>query len=304
MKRTRTSIIIIIVLAGVTFVLVSGSLTSAQELAPVVVAARALEAGTRLAEDDVEVIQMHAGAVLEGAFEEIEQVVGTVITVQRLPGDQVTTEMVGESAQNALAQALDPDHRAVAIHVDQASGLAGLLRPGDYVSAVGIVDPTVLGGVGRQRGSGAGSKLLLTGLKVLFVPYEFRYREVNTESSGLMSPAVASSGSREKGIIVLSVPAAPVTVTWSIQPTLPEPTDAPTKTILISGPTDSDKPEADVVPNPAVRVSPVELLTLLDAQAQIYLVMEPAIIGAEFKTPGVYLDALLPDTNIQEESNE
>ena len=298
MKRTRTSIIIIIVLAVVTFVLVSGLLTSAREQAPVVVAARALEAGTRLVEDDVKVVQIHAGAVLDGAFEETEQVVGTVITVQRLPGDQVTAEMVGESAQNALAQALDPDHRAVAIHVDQASGLAGLLRPGDYVSAVGIVDPTVLGGVGRQRGTGAGSKLLLTGLKVLFVPYEFRYREVNTESSGLMSPAVASSGSREKGIIVLSVPAAPVTVTWSIRASLPEPTSTMTQTIFVSGPVD-----APPAPNPAVRVSPVELLTLLDAQAQIYLVMEPAIIGAEFKTPGVYLDALLPDTN-KEESNE
>ena len=42
----------------------------------------------------------------------------------------------GDAAQNALAQALDPDHRAVAIHVDQASGLAGLLCPGDTVSAI------------------------------------------------------------------------------------------------------------------------------------------------------------------------
>jgi Flp pilus assembly protein CpaB len=42
----------------------------------------------------------------------------------------------GDAAQNALAQAIDPDHRAVAIHIDQASCLAGLLRPGDTVSAI------------------------------------------------------------------------------------------------------------------------------------------------------------------------
>jgi Flp pilus assembly protein CpaB len=47
----------------------------------------------------------------------------------------VTIDVVGGAAQNVLAQALDPNHRAVAIHVDQALGLAGLLCPGDTVSA-------------------------------------------------------------------------------------------------------------------------------------------------------------------------
>ena len=39
-------------------------------------------------------------------------------------------------------------------------GLAGLLRPGDTVSAVGIVDPSTLGGLGYQRATGAGAKVL------------------------------------------------------------------------------------------------------------------------------------------------
>ncbi len=313
MKKARSSLVVIGALALITFVLVAGVLTAAQKKAPVVVAARALEAGTRLSLADVEVVQVHAGAVLEGAFETPEDVVGLVITVQRLPGDQLTADMVGDAAQNALAQALDPGHRAVAVHVDQASGLAGLLRPGDTVSVVGIVDPSTLGGLGYQRATGAGAKVLLTNLKVLFVPYEFRYRELNTEDSGnAMSPVMSSSSDREKGVIVLSVPVQPITVTWQISIVVtsvngvPSGIVSPAQTIsttagvtettpLFSGAPTTTQSETALDANPTLRVSPVELIALLDSQATIFLAMEPASKGDEVETPGVYLVDLLPD---------
>lgn len=310
MKKARSSLVIIGALALITFVLVAGVLAAAQKKAPVVVAARALEAGTKLSLADVEVKQVHAGAALEGAFAKAEDVVGLVTTVQRLPGDQLTADMVGDEAQNALAQALDPGHRAVAIHIDQASGLAGLLRPGDMVSVVGIVDPSTLGGMGTQRATGAGAKVLLTGLKVLFVPYEFRYRELNTEESGsAMSPVMSSSSDREKGVIVLSVPVQPITVTWQISTAFPVAPDirpsgttsptvssssTTTHTTLVGAPT-TTRSETALDANPTLRVSPVELLALLDSQAVIYLVMEPANKGDEVQTPGIYLVDLLPD---------
>jgi len=321
-RGLHSSALIIGVLALVTFALVAGVLSAAQKKAPVVVAARALEAGTKLSLADVEVVQVHAGAVLEGAFETVEDVTGLVITVQRMPGDQVTADMVGDAAQNALAQALAPDHRAVAIHVDQASGLAGLLRPGDHVSAIGIIDPSPLGGMGYQRATGAESKVMLTGLKVLFVPYEFRYRELNPQDSGnLMSPVMASSGDREKGVIVLSVPVTPITVAWHVSNAVPAESKTAksttpkvgasgttTETVLTSGPI-ATGPEPAADPNPTVRVSPVELLTLLDSQASgtgsaIYLVMEPAEKGEDVETPGVYLYNLLPETGDVAERDE
>ena len=319
MKKARSSLVIIGALALITFALVAGVLAAAQKKAPVVVAARALEAGTKLSLADIEVVQVHAGAVLEGAFETPEDVVGLVITVQRLPGDQVTADMVGDAAQNALAQALDPGHRAVAIHVDQASGLAGLLRPGDTVSAVGIVDPSTLGGLGYQRATGAGAKVLLSGLKVLFVPYEFRYRELNTDDSGgAMSPVMSSSQDREKGVIVLSVPVQPITVTWQISTVVPAVTGigpagttsptvsasgTTTQTALVGAPTTTAS-EVVLNANPMLRVSPVELLALLDTQAQIYLVMEPAAKSDEVQTPGVYLVDLLPEVTTAPETDE
>jgi hypothetical protein len=65
--------------------------------------------------------------------------------------------------------------------------------------------------------------------------------------------------------------------------------------VFTSGST-ATQPEPIIDPNPTVRVSPVELLTLLDTQAQIYLVMEPAEMGEDVGTPGVYLYDLLPET--------
>ncbi|MBN1933863.1 MAG: Flp pilus assembly protein CpaB [Anaerolineae bacterium] len=318
--KAKSSLIAIGALALITFALVAGVLSAAQKKAPVVVAARALEAGTRLSLADVQVKQVHAGAVLEGAFTAVEEVVGLVTTVQRLPGDQVTADMVGDAAQNALAQALDPGHRAVAIHVDQASGLAGLLRPGDTVSVVGIIDPSALGGTSAQRATGAGAKVLLSGLKVLFVPYEFRYRELSeSNDGGGLSPVMASSGDREKGVIVLSVPVQPITVTWQISTpvavtlidTPPTGAVGPTQPIsatagvtgttpLFSGAPTTTQAETALDANPTLCVSPVELLALLDSQATIYLALEPASKGDEVRmytseTPGVYLIDLLPD---------
>ena len=305
--KGKTSIIAIGALALITFALVAGVLVAAQKKTPVVVAARALEAGTRLSLADVEIVQVHAGAVHEGAFETVEEVVGLVTSVQRMPGDQITADMIGDEALNALAQALAPGHRAVAIHVDQASGLAGLLRPGDTVSAIGIIDPTAMGGTGAQA-SGAGAKVMLTGLKVLFVPYEFRYREISEDDAGGMSPVMSSSSGRDKGVILLSVPVQPITITWQLTEPVPvtvataspitasEKTTDTTGTMWGRGDTPAVEPDdaqpAD--PNPSIRVSPVELLALLDARASVYLAMEPVSERGEIETPGVYLLDLLP----------
>lgn len=320
MKRAKSSLLIIALLALATFVLVAGVLTAAQKKAPVIVAAHALETGTKLGPNDVEVRHIHASSVLEGAFKTPEEVIGGVITVQRLPGDQVTADMVGDAAQNALAQGLDPDHRAVAVHVDRASGLAGLLRPGDTVSAIAIVDPSTWLGTGPTapgmgvQNTGAGAKVMLTGLKVLFVPWEFRYRELNTvEDDAGMAPVMATSSGREDGVVVLSAPLAPITVTWALTPTPsatqshPSITDTARVTATV-GLTDTntmvDPSEIEAAiaasdninhTNPTVRVSPVELLALLDARATLYLVLEPSQEEAFFSTPGVFLNTLMPD---------
>ena len=309
MKRAKSSIVAIAALALLTFVLVAGVLAAAQKKTPVLVAARALEAGTKLSINDLEVKQVHSASALEGVFERPEEVTGSVITVQRMPGDQVTAAMVGDSAQNALAQALEPDHRAVAVHVDQASGLAGLLRPGDSVSAIAIVDPSTLGLGLSGDNPGSQAKVMLEGLKVLFVPWEFRYREISAPEDGGMSPAVASSSGREKGVIVLSAPITPITVTWELTPVLSLDATTPiTNSTGITGTggiTDTEGIEAAIEAslnisdtvvntNPILRVSPVELLALLDAKAQVYLVLEPSELDGKVNTPGIFLNALIP----------
>lgn len=305
MKKAKSSLLVIGALSLITFVLVAGVLAAAQKKTAVVVAARALQAGTKLSLADVEVKQIHAGAALDGTFATAEEVVGLVITVQRMPGDQLTANMVGDEAQNALAQALEPGHLAMAIRVDQASGLAGLLRPGDQVSAVAIVSPANLGGMNRQA-TGPGAKVMLTGLKVLFVPYEFRYREISQDESDGMSPVMSSSQGRDKGVIVLSVPVQPITVTWMISTPAPVATAVPPLfgSSGITKTTNVIPTSTPVDPNPHVRVSPVELLALLDSQATIYLAIEPTAGSDEVQTAGIYLVDLLPPLSAVSEKPE
>jgi len=292
MKRARSSLAIIAVLAVLTFLAVAGTLSAAQSKTTVVVAAKYLEPGTRLSERDVTTKRIHSGAVLEGAFTDPEEPVGQTLTIARAPGDQITASMVGESAQSALAQALPPDHRAVAVKVTRSQGLAGLLRPGDRVSIIAIVNPqNVLQQIYRaeeeklSQPRGPMAKITLTGLRILFVPWDFRYQEATpTEEEGLFAPVVTTRQGQENGVIVLDVPVTPITVTWAL------PTPAPTAAVTATGTvTTTTAVEEDEERPPSLLISPAELLALLDnTEAEIHLALEPAE-AEEVPTIGVSL---------------
>ena len=236
------------IVAIVTFVLVLAFFGGMKRTEPTVVAARALPAGTKLTPQDVRVVFIHRSARLPGAFVDPTEVEGRVLAIARAAGDQITADMVAEGAYGLPAQ-IAPDARAVAVHVNRASGVLGLLRPGDRVTVIGILDPAELGLEQAYGGfeeetappTGPVARVLLSGLRVLVVPQDFRYEEV--DASGLM-PVTAR---RDESVVVLEAPVTPITVTVAAR-------DATTNTLL---------------------VSPVELLALLDARGQVYLALEP-----------------------------
>ena len=214
MKQYR-NLIIIGVLALVTFILTAGFLASARRTAAVVVAAKPLAAGTRIQSGDVVVKRIPAAAVLPGAFSDVKDVLGRVVTAQRLPGDQITAGILGDRAISAIAASLPPDHVAMAVAVKRAQGMAGLLRPGDRVSVIGVIDPSdlnALNPVGGMFASGETSaeqpspaaRIVLRGLKVLFVPQSFRYEEISDRRRMAVVSTTASAA--RQGEIVLDVP--------------------------------------------------------------------------------------------------
>jgi len=270
MKGKGTRALLITVGGGLlVFLLLAAFLGSLRNTQPTVVATRPLPAGARLTANVLAVKEIHTSARLPNALSSIQDAEGQVLTIARSTGDQITADMLGDQAVVGIAAQLEPGHRAVAIRVTQAGGLAGIIRPGDRVAIVAVIDPrqaeaetSYLQPIGEIPSiPGATSTITgpetmtettasavqstvayvaISGLRILLVPQSFRYEEVLPEedSSGLFTVARTTASAQQESVILLDVPVEPVEVA-------------------------------------GIRISPVTLLPLLDARAQIYLVMEP-----------------------------
>lgn len=244
----KRNILLTLAVAVVTFLLTAAFLAAVRGTRPTLVAARPLSPGTRLTEADVVVRQIPLAGRLPGALEKPEEAVGKVLAFARAEGDQITAAMLGEGP-TGIAASLSPETRAVAVKVDQSSGLIGILRPGDRVTAIAVVEPSALGfqllptpsmtGTVTETGTlGPAARVVLSGLRVLMVPAAFRYEEASPASG----PAVLQplrTLSAQQGVVLLEAPIVPVEIA------------------------------------PGIRISPVELLALLDAKGRIHLALEP-----------------------------
>jgi Flp pilus assembly protein CpaB len=247
----------------IVFLLVVVFLAGLRSTRDVVVAAQAIPAGARLTADYLELKEIHSSSAMANALSEIEEAEGQVLTVARTEGDQITADMLGERATVGLATQLVEGHRAVAVHVNQASGLVGVVRPGDRVAVVAILDPqdaqlrqqmasyvaapvtsfelgqTPTPAPTREPPTPA-AYVVISGLRVLLVPQTFRYEEIlPEEEEGGLAPARTSAAAQQDGVILLDIPTAPVEVCEGVE------------------------------------MSPAALLPLLDAKAELHLLLEP-----------------------------
>ncbi len=174
------------------------------------------------------------------------------------PGDQITKSMVGDKALSGIAATLAPTERAVAVRVDKATGLSGILQAGDRVTVVGILDPQEINLTGLSTNSkepaGPVAMVTLSGLRVLLVPQGFRYQEMAPEEEGgsglSMAPVRTTSQDQNASVILLAVPTTPQTLG-------------------------------------NVQVNPVELLALLNAKGKVHLALDPAANPAPSASLGV-----------------
>jgi pilus assembly protein CpaB len=173
---------------------------------PVVVAAMDLPEGRTLAASDILVSQVPKSQAPQGAFNNPSQVVGQTLSVFRGAGDVIKPSHLGGEVI-----ILAPDERAVAIHVTDAAGLAGLIRPGDTVGVTAVMD--------SQDGSFA--KTVGNSLRVLYISPEFKAAQgaATTPASSIsdnpFSGGVSSSSQHPReleGTIVLAVPVDAITI--------------------------------------------------------------------------------------------
>jgi len=272
MQSKKRSPIAAIVLAVVIGLLVIALLNGVIRPTQVVVAKVAIAPGTLLTDQLVELRTIPMGAKPADAIAKIEEVNGKMLAVGRAPGDLIVTSVLGEIAGAGIPAELPEGHVALAIHVDLASGVAGLLRPGQTVTVIGMISPDILKTsstsvftapiseftspiVSLTPGVAATptptpttappvsplARLAITGVRVLMVPQSFRYEEIPAGASEeeLFSSARTSVSAQEGSVIVLDVPTGLVEVT------------------------------------PGFKVDPATLLAALDQYGIIHLALEP-----------------------------
>lgn len=155
--------------------------------------AAALPAGLLLRDTDV-VWQSYPetgvpqGAIVEGSKE--AQLNGAVVR-RNLPAGRVltTNDVILPQAPGFLSAALQPDMRAISVPINDVSGNAGLIRPGDYVDLILTQDLRSMGlgldGVGPQ--GGVVSETVVEHARVIAVGSTFVALDERVDSEGASS---------------------------------------------------------------------------------------------------------------------
>ncbi len=261
-------------------------LLSQTQTVQVVVAARDLAPGQVISEGDVTLQAMPENLAPEDALTSIESVLGQTLAVPRSAGDVIRQAHLGPWQFD-----LNPDERAMAIQVDDASGVAGVLKPGDKVGVVALIDDQTFvqailarfpveeaGEAQTPLVSGDYAKVVIEGLRVLYVSPEFQA----LQETGSEDPLLGSIGSMKskEGAVVVAVPAEPVNVVYEFQTFGAE--------------------------NVTMPVNPVELLAALQMSdgARLSLFLVPPNAEVSIRTSGFFVPAMVVFPQPSEQAEE
>ena len=107
----------------------------------VVTAKQNIAARTEIKADMVELTKVPASALLGGAFSSSDLVVGRIARIPVYKGEQlVQDKLASDKADLGLSYIVPEGSRAMAVKVDKVIGAGGLIRPGDRVDVIAVVD--------------------------------------------------------------------------------------------------------------------------------------------------------------------
>ncbi len=189
----------------------TGASTSEQSVAvearQVAVCNHALEAGHFLSKHDlkwVSVDALPAGALTVEATESLTALEGAVLTKPMAEGETLDVNtLIAKDAPEFMAAVLNPGMRAFTIEVDNVTGGAGLLRPGNRVDVILAAElKTEVTGPAQIVPATRTAKTLLTNLRVVAVnktlePSGFRAEPAQAEKRGMRTDG--------KGTVTLEV---------------------------------------------------------------------------------------------------
>jgi len=103
----------------------------------VLVAKKDISARTIMSEDLVEYKEIPKPFIEPGAVTNVEEILGMVVITDIRKGEQITKNLLLPIATWTVLSSFVPEgYRAITIHVDEVSGVGGLLLPGDEVDIV------------------------------------------------------------------------------------------------------------------------------------------------------------------------
>ncbi len=203
-----------IVLAAAAFIVVLLVLSPTPE-EDVLVAAFNLPMGHVVQSSDYYLAAFPQDMIPDDAIRSSDQVVGKTLVVGRSEGDILRLSNIGDEPM-----AMAANERAVAITVNNASGLAGLLRPGDLVGLTAVIES---GGAGE---SGTYSKAAVENLRVLYLSPDFlasaEATNVVTTTTTDNTTATTRTERKPEGALVLAVPITAETIIYDFREVEPE----------------------------------------------------------------------------------
>ncbi len=219
----------------------------------VVVLTNDLPAGHVLADIDLAVRELPESFRPVDAVEVPSQAVGQTLKTDRSKGDILRLRHLGEPIS------LQPNERAVAIRVDDATGLGGLLAPGDVVGITAVIYGNNI----------AFSKVTMESFRVLYVSPEFRAGfGVQQYADSSDSSSTFAQERSEQGTVLLAVPIALMDVKYDFS--------------FMGGTVEIRK------------VNAVEMIAALSASGNSRIVLYKVPLNPEtMDSPGLYLPDLI-----------
>lgn len=207
--------------------------------ANVVVAAADLKAGYVITGQDVVIQAMPTNIVPPDALLALADAAGQPLRIDRGQGDILRASQLGASTAQ-----LEPDERAIALKVSDATGVGGTLLPGQRVGVVAVINQqasassaaysfsvspsgtAVPVGDPRAAQSGVYSKAAVEGLRVLYVDSAWSAIQPQksiqpqpTQANALPVGGVMTNERAETGSVILAVPVDLQTIVYDFSAT-------------------------------------------------------------------------------------
>lgn len=169
------------------------------ELRSVVVAARDLYRGENIEVEDVKVLKVPTdGVVVEGVVTNPQAVVGHIAHQNLFAGEWILTKKIGKQPLNqrqSVAAILEPSRRAMRLPVEAATGLLGILEPGDHVDVLSVFE--------SADDKRMVSRTILQNIAVLSVGQDNRMKQRTATDEG--ETALSPEAALAKSMVALDV---------------------------------------------------------------------------------------------------